>query len=160
MSGAAVVIDTNVVLDAWVFNDPATQPLRDALERGELRWLGTEATTGEMAHVLLRPLPPRWESARLQALAIDFRLLQTICPAAPAAPQAAGGSLICSDPDDQKFIDLAVAQRCRWLITRDRALLRLARGAARHGVAVLSPRAWVADTQAPGQTAPQSQPPA
>ena len=57
--------------------------------------------------------------------------------------------LRCSDPDDQCFIDLAVARRTPWLVTRDHALRRLARRAGAFGVAVLTPEAWArAQTQA------------
>ncbi|MFP5353710.1 MAG: prolyl oligopeptidase family serine peptidase, partial [Gemmatimonadota bacterium] len=38
------------------------------------------------------------------------------------APEPANGPLSCRDADDQVFIDLALATRCRWLLSRDRAL--------------------------------------
>ena len=50
----------------------------------------------------------------------------------------------CSDPDDQIFIDLAIAQGAQLLLTRDRALLKLARKAQRHGVWVATPERWAA----------------
>ena len=34
MTAHKVVVDTNVVLDAFVFNDPAAQPLLDGLRSG------------------------------------------------------------------------------------------------------------------------------
>src|SRR5690606_29320402 len=40
---------------------------------------------------------------------------------APVAPDC---RLPCSDPDDCKFLDLAVGRRTAWLLSRDRALLR------------------------------------
>ena len=46
------------------------------------------------------------------------------------------------DSDDQAFIDLAVHRRCHWLITHDRALLRLASRARPFGVQVLPPARW------------------
>ncbi|MBX3622048.1 MAG: PIN domain-containing protein [Rhizobacter sp.] len=49
--------------------------------------------------------------------------------------------LRCTDPDDQKFIDLAVAN-ARWLVSRDRAVLKLARRAALFGLQVVSPDRW------------------
>ena len=54
------------------------------------------------------------------------------------------GPLQCRDPDDQMFIDLALAQRARWLLTRDRALLALARPAAAYGLEIAAPRRIVA----------------
>jgi len=32
----------------------------------------------------------------------------------------------CEDPDDQKFLELAWHAGARWLVTRDKALLKLA----------------------------------
>jgi hypothetical protein len=58
-------------------------------------------------------------------------------------PLGASERLHCTDPDDQKFIDLAVAARAHTLVTRDKALLKLARKAlARHGVRVCLPQVW------------------
>ncbi len=34
---------------------------------------------------------------------------------------------VCSDPDDQKFLELALACGAAYLVTKDRALLELAR---------------------------------
>jgi len=50
--------------------------------------------------------------------------------------------LRCSDSDDQKFIDLAVASGAAWLISRDRAVLRLARRASAFGLAIVTPERW------------------
>jgi len=36
---------------------------------------------------------------------------------------------LCRDPDDQKFLEAALAARAEFLLTRDRALLELARRA-------------------------------
>ncbi len=49
----------------------------------------------------------------------------------------------CTDEDDQIFIDLALSQQARWLITRDRAVLKLAARCQRLGLMVLTPEQWV-----------------
>ena len=36
-----VVIDTNIVLDIWVYQDLATPSLLEALEQGKVQWLAT-----------------------------------------------------------------------------------------------------------------------
>jgi predicted nucleic acid-binding protein len=50
-----IVLDTNIVLDLFVFDDPATQPLQQALETQQLRWLATPAMRVELARVLAYP---------------------------------------------------------------------------------------------------------
>jgi predicted nucleic acid-binding protein len=61
-----------------------------------------------------------------------------------AAPATLPG-LRCSDPDDQVFIDLAAEAGARWLLTHDRALLRLARRARALGVQIAQPQSWKPD---------------
>ena len=141
-----VVLDTNVVLDWQVFGDAAAAPLVAALEAGQLRWVATAAMLAELADVLTRPLPDRFEPKRKRSLTFDFTRL---CRVLPEPSVAAAGRLVCSDPADQKFIDLALARPCRWLFSHDKALLRLARRARERGVIVAPPRAWIPPHPAP-----------
>jgi predicted nucleic acid-binding protein len=55
-------------------------------------------------------------------------------------PSAERAPYVCSDTDDQKFIDLAVTQQAT-LISKDKEVLRMKNRLARLGVAVLS--VWV-----------------
>ena len=48
-------------------------------------------------------------------------------------------ALRCTDPDDQKFVDLALALAPACLISRDRAVLKLARRAALRAVLIRPP---------------------
>lgn len=64
-----------------------------------------------------------------------------------APPLCATERLRCSDPDDQKFIDLAVARRVHALLTRDHAVLRIASRARRLGVLIATPEAWLRSRQ-------------
>jgi predicted nucleic acid-binding protein len=49
----------------------------------------------------------------------------------------------CTDTDDQKFIDLALAHGARWLLSRDRAVLKLGRRTRVLGLEVLTPEIWL-----------------
>lgn len=137
------VLDTQAVLDWWWFHDPCTAGWEDLRLAGHWHWVATAAMRAELAHVLARGhLPGDAQDRQAQVLAaFDARCSLTPEP----APQPAGWSLglRCTDRDDQKFIDLAAARRVRWLISRDKAVLKLRRKLAeRCGVAVLAPRDW------------------
>jgi len=131
------VIDTNAVLDWLVFAQPAALALGDAITSRRCSWCATTPMLVELRAVLNRPLPERWESARKLALTIDLGPLFTLRESTdlPLATQR----LICRDPTDQMFIDLALGCAPSWLVTRDRALLALRRRAAAKGVVIATP---------------------
>jgi predicted nucleic acid-binding protein len=133
---ARIVLDTNVVLDWMVFADPRSDLLVRWLLAGRLQWSATAAMRAELADVLPRPTLRRWQPDVDRVLA-DFDRLAVLEAAAPAAPE-----LPCKDPDDQMFIDLAVAVRARWLFSCDRAVLDLAGRARRWGVEIIRPAEW------------------
>ncbi|MFZ9370825.1 MAG: PIN domain-containing protein, partial [Limnohabitans sp.] len=51
----SLVLDTNIVLDLWWFEDPRAEPLLTALQAGQVRWLATEAMREELERVLSYP---------------------------------------------------------------------------------------------------------
>lgn len=121
MASQTIVLDTNIVLDLFVFADPATRAVRSALEDGALHWLATTAMRDELERVLAyAQIAPRLAFYRLSAqdvLAVFDRHSQRVEPPAKAP-------VTCKDPDDQKFIDLAVAYQAV-LLSKDRAVLAL-----------------------------------
>lgn len=122
-----LVLDTNIVLDLLVFADPQVQPVSQGLVAGTLHWLATPAMREELARVLGYPkLAGRvaFHRGGAQAVLADFdRHARLVEPPAKA-------SLTCGDPDDQKFIDLAVAHRCV-LLSKDDEVLRMRKRLAR-----------------------------
>jgi predicted nucleic acid-binding protein len=126
-----LVIDTNVVLDMLVFRDPPVLAVLAALASDRYRWIGCRAMRDELAHVLDRGVGRAFDRGAVLA-AYDGAVVELDPPWAP-------GVLRCTDPDDQVFIDLALQRRAHALLTRDRALLRLARRARGFGVAVVGP---------------------
>ncbi len=134
------VLDTNVVLDLWLFGDPRAARLRVALASGVLRALVTAPMLAELADVLERPFAAAWPvaPARVQNMlhACSHQVEELVSNAA-RAPR-------CTDPDDQKFIDLAWSWPARWLVSRDRAVLKLARPARAHGLHIVTPEHWAA----------------
>jgi predicted nucleic acid-binding protein len=136
-SPPVIVLDTNVVLDWLVFRNPACTPLGSALEMERVRWLASSAMRDELAHVLQRGLGPRWPVDDGAWQSAWDRYAEPAVPPVPAAHWPR-----CTDADDQKFIELAIAASARWLLTRDRALLKLARRSRAYGVEVLTPEQW------------------
>jgi predicted nucleic acid-binding protein len=118
MPARPIVLDTNIVLDLFIFSDPACQPLRLALELRQLRWLATQAMRDELERVLgYAHIVPRMVFYQLSAATVlaQFDSFVHIVDAAPRA------SAICKDPDDQIFIDLAVMHQST-LLSKDKAV--------------------------------------
>jgi len=130
----AWVIDTNIVLDLWLFEDPATIPLRAALQSGAISHLATASMRDELARVLTYPhLIKRMSKSKIQAQDILNRFDEHLLAAEPAAK----APCTCKDPDDQKFIDLAVAHAVP-LLSKDAAILCMKKRLFQSGV-VLNP---------------------
>ena len=129
-----VVVDTNCVLDLWLFDDPATRALRHAIETGAMRWLAVPAMRDELARVLAYPLLAQQLARRDRTadgvLGAFDRWAHWVVAPAPAA-------VACSDSDDQVFVDLAVAWRAV-LVSRDREVLALAYRLRAWGVSVVA----------------------
>jgi putative PIN family toxin of toxin-antitoxin system len=125
-----VVIDTNIILNAFVFNDVTAQPLKQALSAGQLRWLATQAMRDELQRVLgYKQIIPRLAFYQLSAADVmaQFDSFAHLVPVAVKAP------VTCADADDQKFIDLAVAHQAL-LLSKDNAVLCMAKRLLAHDV--------------------------
>ena len=130
----ALVIDTNIVLDLFVFSDAAAQPLRAAIEADAIDWLATPPMRVELARVLGYPqIVPRLAFYALSAHAV-LAAFDRHARLVAIAPKA---SVTCSDADDQCFIDLAVAHRVP-LLSKDRAVLTMRKRLGALGVNVLA----------------------
>jgi putative PIN family toxin of toxin-antitoxin system len=137
VSPPSVVLDTNVVLDWLVFRDPGVVGLAQAIETGRIRWLTCPRMREELARVLRYPALGKWNLESDRTLTC-FDRWSTPCPNAAPSPTHPS----CSDAHDQIFIDLALSRRARWLVTHDRALLKLARPALARGVEIITPVGW------------------
>lgn len=116
-----VVLDTNIVLDVFVFDEPSLQVLKAALLARQLDWIATPSMRDELQRVLGYPNIVRW-------LSKTGKRAEQVLSEADAhwhmLPESAVASARCRDPDDQKFIDLAVAHTAL-LLSKDHAVLRL-----------------------------------
>jgi len=131
--GQPVVIDTNIVLDLLLFRDPSTAALAQALAQGSLIWYATTGMRDELQRVLTYPAMQPWlaraDRDAAPGVLAQFDQLSQVHAEVPTGPPR------CSDPDDQKFIDLALALQAL-LLSKDQAVLRLRRALAARAVTV------------------------
>ncbi len=132
MTRELIVVDTNIVLDVFVFGDAAALPLKQALEGGKLDWLATQPMRDELERVLAyAQIAPRLAFYKLKAedVLAAFDKQVRIVEVAVKAP------VTCSDADDQGFIDLAVAHKAM-LLSKDKAVTSMTKRLLAYGVVV------------------------
>jgi len=145
----SLVIDTNIVLDLWVFDEPALAPLKAALQDGRLQWLATQAMRSELQRVLGYPhIAKRMARGGVKAKTVmaafdTHALLEDVAPKAPHT---------CKDPDDQIFIDLAAAHRAT-LLSHDKQVLCMAKRLKVSAVSVCTAMKFVAQSFPPAPVA-------
>ena len=126
----ALVLDTNIVLDLWVFGDSVTAPLMAGLAQRRWRWLATAPMREELARVLAYPQIVKSLNHH-QITAAD--VLAQFDAHVQLVEVAAKAAVTCKDPDDQKFIDLAVEHQAI-LLSKDHAVLSMAKRLVAQGV--------------------------
>jgi predicted nucleic acid-binding protein len=135
----AIVLDTNVCLDLFVFADPRWASLMEALDSGQVRAITRADCRDEYRAVLhYRHLPLDESTRPLAAERFD-------CYIAVVAPNAKPVRLpVCTDRDDQKFMELARDAGAAVLVTKDKALLKLAKKVSQAGLfRIVLPEVWV-----------------
>jgi len=141
-----LVLDTNAVLDWLHFRDPGFALIAQALEAGSAVPLTSPECLEELRRVLAysqfrldagaRDTIFEQYRARAQLIGVDSTVL-------PALPR-------CRDPDDQKFLELAWRSGADYLVSKDRALLKLARAVAKLGrFVILTPEKFPAGANRP-----------
>ncbi|MDQ2821264.1 MAG: PIN domain-containing protein [Pseudomonadota bacterium] len=137
-----IILDTNVCLDLFVFHDPRWAPLLAALEDGTVQAVTRADCRDEYRIVLHYSHLPLDETSRPAAAANFDALIKVI------APPVSGVRLpVCTDRDDQKFLELARDAAVDVLITKDKALLKLARKTEKAGMfKIMVPETWLKTT--------------
>ena len=115
-----IVLDTNVVLSALLFEHGHVSWLRGAWVRHRCRPLVSTATVEELLRALAYPKFKLSPEEREELLG-DYLPFTERVEVGEGIDQPK-----CKDPDDQKFLELAHAGKAAILITGDKALLALA----------------------------------
>jgi putative PIN family toxin of toxin-antitoxin system len=127
------VFDTNVLISAFLAPlTPPFQALTYAIKEGIL--LRSQETDAELTSVLARPKFRRYLStSETQSLLASYH---DVAEHIPHVPPIA----ICRDPNDDKFLALAVHGHASYVITGDQDLLILNPFS---GIPLLTPRAFL-----------------
>ncbi|MEW7847082.1 putative toxin-antitoxin system toxin component, PIN family [Massilia aurea] len=134
-----IVIDTNVLLDLFVFHDPRWADLLAAIEAREIDAITRADCRDEYLAVLHYKHLPLDDDNRLAAAARFDALLRLV-----AVDSKAIRLPVCTDRDDQKFMELARDAGASILISKDKALLKLGRKTAQAGLfRIMLPEAWL-----------------
>jgi putative PIN family toxin of toxin-antitoxin system len=127
MAAKRIVLDTNIWLDWLLFRDESVSYLQKAVTDGRAEVVIDAACEAELERVLAYDFAKHTLDPAAQAacLAECRRIARRIDDAAPEAER----KLLprCADPDDQKFLELALAAHAECLVTKDHKLLELAR---------------------------------
>ncbi len=127
-----LVVDTNVFISGVFFSGPPYQIL-NAWRDGKVRLAITPDIIEEYQDTgreLAKTFAPVDIAPWLELVAMTARLIN-----APALPEQ-----VCTDPDDDKFLACALAGRCKYVISGDKALLA---ASGFRGITVLTPRQFV-----------------
>lgn len=141
MKSELVVLDTNICLDLFVFHDTISTDLLKAIENNRLVAITREDCRCEWLHVLDYPklaLDDTKKALSKQAFDRHIRIITPEKRDYRTLP-------VCRDKDDQKFMELAYDAHASCLITKDKALLKLAGKNRRNGYfAIITPEQWIA----------------
>jgi putative PIN family toxin of toxin-antitoxin system len=128
-----VVLDTNILLDIFVFNDERAANLKQAIVTRSIQAIASQKTLEEFADVIARPLFGLDDQTQAAILEQWKSVAQLIDDSALAsAPWK------CRDVDDQVFLDLAYQLRPATLISKDNALLQITSRAAQEHILITS----------------------
>jgi putative PIN family toxin of toxin-antitoxin system len=136
MGTVTVVFDTNVLVSALIWSGKPEQCLDFAFGNDDVRMLRSDETTAELERVLEYP---KFESYITAWEAREYRA------AFEAAAEQVEPSIdleVVDDPDDDMFVELAVAGGADYLVSGDRTVLRLEE---HDGVTILSADEFLAE---------------
>ncbi len=136
----SVVFDTNICLDFFIFHNPVSCRLLNYLRTGNLLAVTRTDCREEFLTVLDYPKLELSENDKEQAVACFDRFITVI----DAETKKRDFLPICTDPDDQKFLETAFDANAKFLFTKDKALLKLARHNRKRGLfRIISPAQWL-----------------
>jgi uncharacterized protein len=136
-----LVLDTNVVIDWLVFDDPFLAPFRRQVLGGQVTVLTHPPALAELRRVLGYRALKLDEGRQAGVLArYEAQTSAHLSASAEAAgpPELPKQFPRCRDPDDNHFLALAYHAKANALVSRDNEVLVLAKRARKFGFEILN----------------------
>ena len=131
------VLDTNVVLDWLVFNEPLLDGLRVGVRDGTIIVLTHAAASDELCRVLGYS-KLKLDAARQEVIFDAYRAqTATVSDILDERSNLPPGFPRCQDRDDDHFLALTYRAKADALVSKDRAVLKLSKRAQKFGVRIL-----------------------
>ncbi|MCL1886685.1 MAG: putative toxin-antitoxin system toxin component, PIN family [Betaproteobacteria bacterium] len=121
MSTCNVILDTNVCLDLFVFHDVRCHELMQMLKNRIINAITRKDCRDEWLRVLTYPLLSLNNHTQEKSI-IEYDKAVLCCD---FESKNYASLPMCKDQDDQKFLELAYDAQAKFLITKDKALLKL-----------------------------------
>jgi putative PIN family toxin of toxin-antitoxin system len=137
-----LVLDTNIVLDWLVFKDSRLSELQRAWEERRLELITHIPALDELRRVLTYPqfkLAEREQGVVLEDYESRVRIVSLPDGVTMQDLGMPPGFPRCKDCDDDHFIALAYHHHADAIVSKDRAVLDLAKRVRKFGVTILSP---------------------
>jgi putative PIN family toxin of toxin-antitoxin system len=156
MARPRVIFDCNVLLQALISGNGASFRCVHLVEDRQITLLLSPAVLTEARHVLTRPFVIA-KNAKVTQERVDAFLdgLAYLAEVIRTVPHV---QALSRDPKDEHYLDLALAGRADFLVTRDRDLLELPqdhsedakqfRQGARNQIQIVSPTAFLSELDA------------
>lgn len=134
------IFDTNICLDFFVFHDPVSCQLLEKVKKQKLYAVTRNDCRDEWLRVLDYPQLAIEESVKKQAIEDFDRFIHVV------EPEKKDKHLlpVCTDKDDQKFLEIALDTNAQFLFSKDKAVLKLAKRNIKRGLfKILTPAYWL-----------------
>ncbi len=146
-SAVKLVLDTNVVIDWLVFEDPFLNPFRAGVLESRITIVTHQPAIDELRRVLSYPAL-KLKATRQAEVLLQYQA-RTIQPSgsdiqARQHMEPPAGFPRCRDPDDNHFLVLAWRSRADALVSRDRAVLTLRKRSRVCGFTILDVQEMIA----------------
>lgn len=139
MAPPRLVVDTNTAVSGILSGGAANAILRLAHDHKVTLW-GSEGSFDEFCRVIRYPRIERRIRAAFRTAAAferEYASILNLVVTSGVEP----GAIVVADPDDDEFVRVAIAAKCRFIVTRDNHLLTVG---SFKGISIVQPDEFMA----------------